>query len=298
MSEPLLNRLLLPVADESDAEATCEVVKPYIEAGGTELFVLHVLEPSDETSDNPPPETNAIFETIREAFAGETVSVSTETRVGNDVVGEIARVAADVDATAIAVLPRPKSLFSRLLPKKESVADLVSRTDVPVVVFPQDGAESGSARLTLDAETGEWTPTLLVPFGESDRPLEAVAFAASAYSSPRIIGLHVFTASDTDVYSEITPGVSSELDDADTERKRRVKTVFRKAVDRADRDGIEMETVIAPGDVLKAISHYVREESVDMLVVGLAESDRPDERALGKLSTSLVRNAPVPVVLA
>jgi nucleotide-binding universal stress UspA family protein len=295
MSEPVLTRLLLPVADEADAEATCEAVRSYVEAGSAELIVLHVVDASNGATDNPPPKpTDAVFDPFRETFSDDVVSVRAKTRAGTDVLDEIVQTADDVGATAIGVLPRPKNFLSRIFPKDENVSKLVSKANVPIVVFSQTSA---AARPTFDAETGDWTPTLLIPFGESDRSQEAVAFACAAYPRPRLIGLHVFTASDTDVYSEITPGVSSELDEADSKRKHRVKAMFRKAVDHAKRDGVEMETVTAPGDVVKAILHYAREESVDMIIVGLAEEDRPGERGLGKLSRSLIRESPVPVVL-
>jgi nucleotide-binding universal stress UspA family protein len=290
-TQPVFDRLLLPVADEADAEATCTAVKPYVDAGATELVVLHVTETDGESSGS-----EEAFDRFRDACSTDGVVLETELRSGPDAVAEIAAAADELDVTAIGVLPRSKNLVVRLL-SEETTATLISSTDVPVIVLPRDPATSDDERLSSRGNEEPWIPRLLVPVGESMRALDAVEFASSAYSDPEVTALYVREPPAADVYSEMTPGVSSEVEGTDRRRRREAESTFRHASELAAELGVELATVTRPGDVVDGIVRYAEEESIDMIVVGSEGGDRPDGRLLGDVARSLIEETPVPAVI-
>jgi nucleotide-binding universal stress UspA family protein len=298
MTQPVFNRLLLPVANEEDAEATYEAIQPYVEAGANKVVVLHVAETDeDEVDDASRAQAKEIFNKFRDAFSSNAITVETELRSGLDITAEIATVVEELDVTAIGVLPRSKNALVRLL-SKETTTQLISSTDVPIIVLPQTPVTSVGEQLTsTDEKELSWTPKLLVPVGGSQKSLDAVEFACTAYSDPEVTALHIREPVDADIYSEMTPGVSSEIEEPDRQRRQKIESMFQQASIVADDLGVELTTMTRPGDVVSGIIQHAEEEPVDMIVVGSKDGTQPDRRRLGDISKALIRKAPVPVVL-
>jgi len=137
----VLDRTLLPVANEADAEASCRALRPYV---GTSVVACHVVEKAGGAPDKASVEqreqaAEEAFAVVRDAL-GDQTDVETTIRYDTDVADAIFAAAADVDATAIVFTPRGGSRWVRLL-TGDVALDLVTETDRPVVVLPDVSAE-------------------------------------------------------------------------------------------------------------------------------------------------------------
>lgn len=140
----LFERLLLPIANETDAEATCAAVRPYIDPLDSHLTVVHVVEKTPDYPDKLPLDAarehaDAIFSVVRNRFADSDYRVSTEVRYGPNIVEETFAAAEDVDATAIGFTPRPGRRWTRILAGDVGYR-LVTTSPRPIVVFPHSNA--------------------------------------------------------------------------------------------------------------------------------------------------------------
>jgi len=139
-SESLFRRIVVPVANQNDAEATAEALAPYVaDAGGT-VVAVHVAADEPATDDEVAAEERAefaeeIFDRLIEGLADAGVGVETHLLSGDDVAEAIIEAARERDASAIAFTPRGGSRWVKLLTGDVSTT-LVSESDVPVVVLP------------------------------------------------------------------------------------------------------------------------------------------------------------------
>jgi nucleotide-binding universal stress UspA family protein len=143
VTDDLFERVLLPVGDDEDAETTCRAVRPHIEAVGGHATAVHVIEKAGGAPDKASVEQRELaaeemFEVVHRSLAG--IDVATEIAYGTDVAETIFDVADEIDATAIVFTPRSGSRWVRLL-TGDVALDLITRTDRPVVVLPDDDAE-------------------------------------------------------------------------------------------------------------------------------------------------------------
>ena len=295
MAHPLFERLLLPVADEEDAQATVDAVKPYVEAAASDVIVLHITETSDDSGREDQKCADAVYAPFIDTLDSESVTVETIHRDASDPFAEIAAVADEIEATLIGVLPRPRTIFLRML-SREQTTTLISSTDVPVVVFPDHDQSTGPSFRLGHIDTA-WTTALLVPLGGSERSFEALEFACSAYTDATITALHVIVPPDTDVYSTITPGVSKQLEETQRERERESEEIIEEAKKRAEHHGVELQTRTITGDVADGIVTAAETQPTDAIVVGTKLDSNSDRPQLGSVLRQLIRNAPVPVII-
>ena len=136
----LLETVLVPIAHERDAEATCEAALPPLE--GTDLIVaVHVIEKSGGFIDKAPLEqreeqAEEVFAMIEECFAGSGIDLETRLVYDTDVVEGIVETAGEVGATSIAFSPRSGGRLTKLL-SGDVWHDLVKASDTPVIVLPK-----------------------------------------------------------------------------------------------------------------------------------------------------------------
>lgn len=138
MTGNLLARIVVPVANEEDAEATCAAIEPYLREGIDQVTVVHVIEQTPGYMDHTSPE--ALEDEGREILAAADarlgdVDAETELRFGTDLVEEINAVVAERDATAVVFHPRAKGRLTRLL-THDAERDLLRESRVPVVALP------------------------------------------------------------------------------------------------------------------------------------------------------------------
>lgn len=144
IASQLFDRLVLPIASEADATATCTAIRPYVDVRDTELVVVHVVEKNPGYPDNAPPcvmreRADRIVQLARDHFAAATLQISSEVRYGPNVVEEVFAAADAVDATAIGFVPRPGRRWTRIL-AGDVAYRLVTSSRRPIVVFPHPNA--------------------------------------------------------------------------------------------------------------------------------------------------------------
>jgi nucleotide-binding universal stress UspA family protein len=144
----LLDHVVVPVADETDAAETATALTPHLSTI-QRITVMHVIEKGVGVVDKAPMEK-------RQADAGEFLS-AVESRLGDEVVVDrrlefgtniaetIVDVALDVSATAIAFRPRGGTRLARVL-SGDTAARLVTAPKLPVVSLHA----VGEARLPPD----------------------------------------------------------------------------------------------------------------------------------------------------
>ncbi|WP_458205731.1 universal stress protein [Haladaptatus sp. NG-SE-30] len=136
----LFERVILPVASEEDAEASCDAMMEYVESAGGRVIAIHVIEKGGGSPDKASVEqreewADEIFAVVREHCDDAGVPVETKLVFETDVAEAIFDVADEMDATAIAFTPRGGSRWLRLLTGDVTLS-LVTETNRPVVVLP------------------------------------------------------------------------------------------------------------------------------------------------------------------
>lgn len=138
MTNSLFERLVIPIASETDAAATAHALVDYLDGETTDVLAVNVVEKADGALDKASVDQRELdaaeaFEAFSSALGVE--DVETEIRYGADVAAAIVEAANEHDATAIAFTPRGGGRWVKLL--TGDVADaLVEESDVPVVVLP------------------------------------------------------------------------------------------------------------------------------------------------------------------
>ncbi|WP_247000680.1 universal stress protein [Halosolutus gelatinilyticus] len=142
MSSHLLQRIVVPIANESDAKTTCRALSAHLGDSDVLIHVVNVIEKGGGAPDKAPlaameEQADEIFEFVENYFGTTAYDVETERRYGTDVVEEIVAAAAEADATAIAFVPRPGGRLSSLLSGNLS-SQLTRAGQVPVIVLPAE----------------------------------------------------------------------------------------------------------------------------------------------------------------
>lgn len=135
----VLDHVLVPVASEDDARATCGSLRPYQEEI-ERVTAVHVVEKAGGAVDKAPVAKRrsdaSDFLAVVDAKLGDALPVDTETAFGTDVVATIFAVATDTGATAVAFRPRGGSRIVRLL-AGDTASRLVTDPEIPVVALPE-----------------------------------------------------------------------------------------------------------------------------------------------------------------
>lgn len=156
MTEPLLTRVLMPVANDADAESTCGAVLPRVAAAEGRVTAVVVVEKAGGAPDKASVEQRELaardaLDVVESRASDAGVPVETDIVYGTDVTDAILDAAADADATAIAFTPREGGGLLVDLLSGDVARKLVNRSDRPVVVLP---AHDRSAEETDTDEPG------------------------------------------------------------------------------------------------------------------------------------------------
>lgn len=141
MSEDLFGTIMVPIADPEDARQTARSIQAYL-GTDSEVIVTHVVPKGEGVPDKASVEQREEFaEESYEAFIDELGAGAEQltplTLYGRDIAETIVDGARDAGATAIVFTPRGASRWMKLLTGSVT-EDLVSNTDIPVLVLPQD----------------------------------------------------------------------------------------------------------------------------------------------------------------
>jgi nucleotide-binding universal stress UspA family protein len=142
----LLERVVVPVADEQDSRATAAAVSRHLD-GVESVVAVHVVEKGGGAVDKAPVEKRradaAEFLSIVESRLDDGVAVETRVAFGTDVAETVVETALNAEATAIAFRPRGGSRLIRFL-SGDTAARLVTDPELPVVTLGAGNA-GGSA---------------------------------------------------------------------------------------------------------------------------------------------------------
>ncbi|MFB6138619.1 MAG: universal stress protein [Halobacteriaceae archaeon] len=138
MTDPLLERVVVPVASPEDAAATGRALAPRLADGAT-VVAVHVIEKAGGAPDKASVEQREayagdVFDAAVEALGDAPATVETDIRYATDV-AEAVVAAGEHDATAIVFTPRGGSRWVKLL-TGDVALDLIGGADRPVVVLP------------------------------------------------------------------------------------------------------------------------------------------------------------------
>jgi len=141
MSDPLLERPLVPVAGPDDAAATCRALFPRLSGDECPTF-LHVIEQGTTAMDASTPDdrdlaAERMLDDVADRADRAGVDVDTEVRYATEVAGAVVDTAGDLDATAIVFVPRGGGGGLWSLLRGGVRTDLVTESDRPVVVLPE-----------------------------------------------------------------------------------------------------------------------------------------------------------------
>lgn len=139
----LLDRLVVPVAEEEDARTTARGLRRYLDGDRpSKLVAIYVVEKAGGAPDKASVEqrqeiAGETFAAFREALGDLGEEVEAEVLYGTDIAETIFEAADEHSATAIAFTPRGGGRLIRLLTGDVALS-LVTETDRPVVVLPDE----------------------------------------------------------------------------------------------------------------------------------------------------------------
>lgn len=308
MAQGPFERLLLPIANETDAEAACTAIRPYVDPHDTQLVVVHFIEETLENSDEVSLEArqnqaNAIFEFVRNAFADTVHPVHTKLRYGTDTLDEIFASADKFDVTAIGVTHGQGTHWGRLLTGDQG-SKLLMQSNCPVIVFSHSG-ESRNLSEEINKPYNDGDPNerrrLLVPIDGSDPSMKAVEHACSAYSGAELTILHVLNSSSVDSYQSTgEPSNDREVIKQVRQRGRRRKAeqMFQETKEMASKYDAELVTRTITGkNVPRAIINYAEQRDADQIVIGSRGRSGLGRMLLGSVAEAVVHRASDPVTV-
>ncbi len=145
MTDSLLGRIIVPIANETDTTATCEALLPHLDETVELVNLLYVIEQRkgyiDATSPEALKQEAQRWFTIAGGYLGSFDGFQTELRAGPDIVDEITASAVEHDATAIVFRPTEKSGLSRLL-SSDVRSRLPTESPCPVIALNMNGDET------------------------------------------------------------------------------------------------------------------------------------------------------------
>lgn len=140
MPASFFKRVVVPVANREDAEATMAALLPYIAGTDSTVIAVHVIEKAGGAPDKASVEqleqrAEDILAIVAEAFGDTEGILETELRYGTDIASSIVGTAHDKDANAIVFTPRGGSRWRKLL-TGDVTHNLVLSSDIPILVLP------------------------------------------------------------------------------------------------------------------------------------------------------------------
>ena len=289
-------RLLLPVANETNAEDTCTAVRPYVDPCHSEIVAVHVVEQTTGFPDKLPPavareRAEATCRIVRDNFADADCRVATEVRYGPNVAEEIIDTARAIDAKAIGFTPRQGSRWLSMLTGDVGYR-LVTSSHRPVVVFPR----SPTPRRPV-SETEGHTPDDRL-FGAVVLPIVSTRHAESSFravlpylsSESRVVVLHIIRR---------RPEGSNHRSYAIAQaRKRGAQQLLESVSEWFERAGISTATRLEyADDVVDAIDEVAAEEEADAVAFTPRVVTRWKRLLSGDTADELIRRSGRPVIV-
>jgi nucleotide-binding universal stress UspA family protein len=146
--DTLLQRVIVPIASESDAQKTCQSLLPRIEDSHGEVIFLHVIEKGGGAPDKASVEqmetrAEVLFDKAEAAASARGIPAERRLVYGTDVVETILEAAQNESASSVAFTPRAGNRLVRWL-SGDTALRLVTESSIPVIVFPESEEDSDS----------------------------------------------------------------------------------------------------------------------------------------------------------
>lgn len=140
MARPLFQRVVVPVANRTDARSTAAALKPYLDAAVGDVLAVHVIEKAGGAPDKASVEQRELdaeemFAAMAERLGYSTDALDTEILYGTNIAEAIIDGAHEVDATAIVFTPRGASRWMNVL-TEDVTTGLIDESDIPILVLP------------------------------------------------------------------------------------------------------------------------------------------------------------------
>lgn len=134
----LFDHVLVPVASESDADATCSALLDHLPSVGR-VTAVHVVEKASGAPDKAPlakrrNDGKDLLSRVESRLEGR-VPVTTRLTYATNVVDALFDIAEEVDASAIVFRPRGGSRLLQLL-TGDTATKIVTESEMPVVSLP------------------------------------------------------------------------------------------------------------------------------------------------------------------
>lgn len=139
----LLNRPIVPVVSQEDAEVTYEALRPYLLESGFTPIVVHVIEKAGGAPDKASVEqrkeyAERIFNVFRKRAEIDRIEIETELLYGTDIAATIHQAADEFDASAIVFRSRGNGGWLDRLSGNVRT-NLIATPDHPIIVLPETG---------------------------------------------------------------------------------------------------------------------------------------------------------------
>jgi nucleotide-binding universal stress UspA family protein len=153
----LTERVLMPVASDTDARTTCRALRSY---SPNQVIAIHIIEKAGGAPDKAGVEqrrnnAQSIFTAVDDVFETTKTAVETEIRYGTAIAQAIVDAANEHSASAIVFSPRRGGRWVRLLTGDVALS-LLTESNRPVIVLPGELDETvsdGSVAVSESAST-------------------------------------------------------------------------------------------------------------------------------------------------
>ena len=142
VTESVFHRVVVPIANPADAEATATALLPYVRETGCTVIAVHVIEKTLGAMNKASVEQRGLhaedmFDTVAAVLRDTDVPLETELQYATEILESIIAAAHEQTASAIVFTPRGGSRWRKLL-TGDVTQKFVEHSDIPILVFPDE----------------------------------------------------------------------------------------------------------------------------------------------------------------
>ncbi|MFC3958041.1 universal stress protein [Halovivax cerinus] len=141
------------------------------------------------------------------------------------------------------------------------------------------------------------TEHVLVPYDDSERSTDALAFALDEHPDAAITVVHVIDPSDFYAATGMEGGAMANYDAIMEHQNERAENLLAEAREAAAESGREIDTDHVVGSVSRSILEYVEDNDIDHVVIGSHGRTGARRILLGSVAETITRRSPVPVTI-
>lgn len=138
---------------------------------------------------------------------------------------------------------------------------------------------------------------ILVPVDDSDRARDALEYALEEHVEDSITALHVVNPANFYAAVGIEGNVAANLEELQQGLVDQAESLLENIRERAETEGVEIETDHTIGAVADSIVTYADEHEFDHIVIGSHGRSGATRVLLGSVAESVARRAPVSVTI-